>query len=263
MSAPSTNDPYRRLDYRRQIAWPKRIERESPFLMSELGRAPVRSVIDLGCGTGEHARHFAANGFRATGIDRSREQIETAREYEDECGALGPRFLCGEMADLPTLTSARFGAAICLGNVLPHLDEDDLTDALSALASRMHEKGRLIAQIVNYERLARRSDRHLPINVREDPESSGEIVFLRLLKADGDRHVLFYPSTLLLRPGATPPLEVKASAEVRLRAWRLHELREAFAAQGFRIDGVYGDMEAGLFDEAEAADLVVTAALES
>ena len=50
------------------IAWPARIRRESPFLEAALADLPDRSVADLGCGTGEHARHFAALGFRGLGV---------------------------------------------------------------------------------------------------------------------------------------------------------------------------------------------------
>ena len=53
------DDEYSRVNYRRLIAWKKRIVREAPFLRSLLGRAPDRSVIDLGCETGEHGAFFS------------------------------------------------------------------------------------------------------------------------------------------------------------------------------------------------------------
>ncbi|MBK9967495.1 MAG: hypothetical protein IPP07_22530 [Holophagales bacterium] len=49
------NDPYARLSYRRLIAWPARIQREAPFLREVLAGAPSKRLLDLGCGTGEHA----------------------------------------------------------------------------------------------------------------------------------------------------------------------------------------------------------------
>ncbi len=61
------------------IAWPARIEREAPFLREVLETAPEASVLDLGCGTGEHADFLASRGFRAVGIDRSEAQIAKAR----------------------------------------------------------------------------------------------------------------------------------------------------------------------------------------
>ena len=53
------NDPYSRTEYRRMVAWDARIERESPFLLRILDKAPAKSLVDLGCGTGEHVAFFA------------------------------------------------------------------------------------------------------------------------------------------------------------------------------------------------------------
>ena len=76
----SGDDLYSRVDYRRFVAWPKRIRREAPFLMEVLEKAPTRSVIDLGCGTGEHCRFLAGEGFEAVGLDRSASMLANAQE---------------------------------------------------------------------------------------------------------------------------------------------------------------------------------------
>ncbi len=254
-------DPYSRLNYRRLIAWPERIERESPFLTAELGRAPARSVLDLGCGTGEHVRHFAGGGVRAVGIDRSEEQIAKAREYERPGAPAGPAFLLGDLSELDALTDERFGLAICLGNLLPHLDDETLARVLPAVRRRLLPGGRLLIQLVNYERIFARGIRHLPLNFRDDPEGGGEIVFVRLLAPEADRRwIRFFPLTLTLAPGAEPPVALKAAKEVRLRAWPLAELETALAAAGFAVDGRHGNMTAGPYEAAESRDLVLTAA---
>ena len=255
----SIDSPYKRLSYRRLIAWPERMAREEPFLAAQIDRAPERSVLDLGCGTGEHARHLASRGIRTLGVDRSEAQIEAAREYEDEFPPHGPRFVLGSAEELAAVTEERFGAAICLGNVLPHFEDAALAATLAGLATVLVPGGRLVAQVVNYERIFAGDLRHLPVNLRPEPGGDGEIVFLRLLKRDGKRHVLFFPSTLTLRPGVEPPVAVEASKEVRLRAWRLQELESALGRAGFAVDGVFGDMEGGAFAAPTSSDLVVTA----
>lgn len=253
------DDPYRRFSYRRLIAWPERIARERPFLEREVERAPRPSLVDLGCGTGEHAALFASLGVETTGVDRSEEMLAKAREHEGRHPPYGPRFVLGDFAELEGLFEESFGAAICLGNVLPHIGDNELDRCLEAWAARLMPGGRLILQLLNYERIFERDVRHLPVNFRDDPESGGEIVFLRLMRRLDDAHVLFCPTTLRLSPESENPVEVHATRRVVLRAWRRPELEKRLAAAGFRVEAVYGDMTGGDYRRLESSDLVVVA----
>ncbi|MFX0095488.1 MAG: class I SAM-dependent methyltransferase, partial [Candidatus Hodarchaeota archaeon] len=44
-----------------------------------LGR-PLTSLLDLGCGTGNHVIHFARKGISVVGVDLSEEELEIARK---------------------------------------------------------------------------------------------------------------------------------------------------------------------------------------
>jgi SAM-dependent methyltransferase len=263
MTAERHEDPYSRVDYRRMIAWPARIEREAPLLREVLGTAPAASVLDLGCGTGEHAEFLAGQGFRTVGIDRSEAQIANARSYEGRHGEAGPRFVLGDFSRLDEHTDERFGAAIWLGNGLPHLEAGELAATLGGLARRLVSGGVLLLQLLNYERIRRQGIRHLPLNFRDDPEGSGEIVFLRLMTLDGPRHVRFNPMSLALRPGTEPPVELKSVREVRLRTWTAPELEAALAGAGFEVRSLHGDMTGGDYRAESSSDLVMTAARRS
>jgi SAM-dependent methyltransferase len=254
-------DPYHRVDYRRMVAWPARIEREAPFLRTALAAAPEASALDLGCGTGEHADFLAAEGFRTLGIDRSEAQIAKAREYEGRRGETGPRFLQGDFKSLAKHTRERFGAAIWLGNGLPHLEDDELETTLAELSARLLPGGVLLFQLLNYERIRRLEIRHLPLNFRDDPSEPGEIVFLRVMTLDGPRHVRFNPLSLALRPGGDPPAELKSANEVRLRTWTRPELEAILEAAGFQVRAVHGDMTGGDYEPEVSSDLVMVAGL--
>jgi len=263
MTEEQRDDPYHRVDYRRMIAWPARIEREAPFLGRFLAAAPDPSVLDLGCGTGEHADFLASQGFRTVGIDRSEAQITKAREYEGRHGEAGPRFVVGDFTALGEHTSERFGGAIWLGNGLPHLEDDELATALDGLAERLLPGGVLVLQLLNYERIRAHGIRHLPLNFRDDPAEPGEIVFLRLMTPDGSRHVRFNPTTLALRPGAEPAVELKGAREVRLRTWSRRALETALTAAGFAVREIHGDMIGGDYEAELSTDLVMVARLST
>ena len=250
------SDPYSRVDYRRLVAWPERIAREWPLLEKTLGAGPSRRLLDLGCGTGEHARFLAAKGFDVTGVDRSESMLTRALDQP-----LPPnlRFVEADLEMLDGAVEGRFGGAICLGNTLPHLRGRAALDRfLAALRRRLEPGAGGVIQIVNYERVFEGGLRHLPLNFRRDDEE-GEIVFLRLMEPHPDGSVTFFPSTLRLLPEEDPPLRVQASKRVDLSGWRRDELDEALAAAGFGEREFLGSFAGEPFEPASSADLLIVA----
>lgn len=249
------SDTYSRFDYRRMIAWPARIEREWPFLQRFLEAGPSRRILDLGCGTGEHARFLAGRGFEVIGIDRSPRMIARA------CDRPLPgnlEFLEGDLGEIDQLTSGTFGGALCVGNTLPHLtSEEDLTRFLGALRRRLEPPAAIVVQILNYDRIVSTNQRFLPLNFRDDDD--GEIVFLRLMTHHPDGMVSFFPSTLRLRPDADPPLHIESSRRVELKGWRVDELKAAFSQSGFNDIEAFGAFDGSPFAVEESQDLILVA----
>lgn len=250
--APDPNDPYSRLSYRRLIAWPARIQREAPFLREVLGAAPSRRILDLGCGTGEHARFLQEEGFEVTGVDASEAQLAQARE-----GGQGPEFVKGDLAALGEAVSGQFGGAIALGNGLPHLFADEMALFLSGLAGLLLPGSPVLFQLLNYDRILDQHITSLPLNVRED--DAERVVFLRLMDPRPDGTVLFNPTTLRWRPGEEPPVEVVTGKNVVLKGWRRAELEAALTVAEFRIDDVFGGIQRETWDAATSSDTVVLA----
>ncbi len=254
------SDPYSRLEYRRLIAWPKRIQREWPLLEKILaapkpGSGAPRRVLDLGCGTGEHSRFLVDQGFEVVGIDASASMFEKAIEAPLPTGL---SFVHGDLAEIEDLTDGRFSGGICLGNTLPHIRTDrELASFLRGLRRRLMPGARWILQLLNYERIVARKERHLPLNFR--PHDDGESVFLRLMEVEDDGRVLFFPTTLRFRPDADPPVTVAASKRVELRGWRLAELEAALDDAGFSERTLYGSFERRPFEPLESRDLIVVA----
>lgn len=254
---PATPDPYGRIHYRGLIAWPARLAREAPLLRRALGDAPL-DLLDLGCGTGEHARFLQALGHRVTGVDASPAQLAAAREAAPAGGDLPPlRFVEGDLAALADLVPPGFGGALCVGNTLPHLATAAALDRfLAGLASRLVPSAPVLLQLLNYDRILDKGERTFPVTLR--PGEDGETVFLRLMTPQADGTVIFTPATLRYRPGAEPPLVLVAAREVLLRGWRRAELEAALARAGFTAKEFLGDMTGGPWSPA-SQDLVVIA----
>jgi SAM-dependent methyltransferase len=101
---------------------PWEIGRPQPALaaLAETGALRGR-VLDVGCGTGEHALMAAGLGLEATGIDLAAAAIERAREKAAQRG-LDVRFVVGSVLDLSGL-GGQFDTVLDSG--LFHVLEDD------------------------------------------------------------------------------------------------------------------------------------------
>jgi SAM-dependent methyltransferase len=101
---------------------PWEIGRPQPALLvlAEAGAIHGR-VLDVGCGTGEHALLAASLGLEATGIDVAPAAIERARQKAAQRG-LDARFVVGSVLDLSSLGQL-FDTVIDSG--LFHVLEDD------------------------------------------------------------------------------------------------------------------------------------------
>lgn len=249
------DDPFSLIDYRRLIDWPTRLAREWPFFARALADAPSRRILDLGCGPGEHARLFVSHGFEVVGIDASEAQLANARE-QGESAAL--RFIKGDIADVEALTEGTFGAAICVGNTLPSVPNDERMSRLAdGLRRRLLPGARWVTQILNYDRVAATRQRALPVNVL--PDEDGELVFLRLMDPKPDGRVIFTPAMLRYRSGGDPPLELLAARHADMRGWRLAELEPILRAAGFDPIEALGGIDGAPFDAEASSDLVLVA----
>lgn len=73
-----------------------------------------RTILDAACGTGEHARHLAAEGFAVDGLDLDPSFVEIARRKNP-----GARIIHGDMADFHV--PHRYDAVVCLFSSIGYL----------------------------------------------------------------------------------------------------------------------------------------------
>jgi len=251
----SPTNHYAHIDYRRMIAWPKRLEREWTFLAPPFASLPSKRLLDLGCGTGEHARYFAEKGFEVVGVDASETMLERAKEDGVPAGV---QFLYGDLLHVEQVVAGTFGGAVCLGNTLAHImDQDALTQLFKGVRAVLLPGAPLVIQVLNYERLVHTGQRCLPLTFIQDED--GEAIFLRVMTHHADGSVTFTPSLLRYRTDGEPALEVITSHNVPLRGWKKAEMEAALEAAGFTVRELYGTMAAVPYADHDSTDLVVIA----
>jgi SAM-dependent methyltransferase len=89
-------------------------------VFAEYGDRKIRGVLDLGCGTGGHARPLAERGYTVVGVDRSPDMLRRARERGTtarfELGDI-TSFDLGETFDAVLMMFAVLGYVTCNADV--------------------------------------------------------------------------------------------------------------------------------------------------
>jgi SAM-dependent methyltransferase len=97
-------------------------------------------ILELGCGTGSHARRLAEYGYAITGIDRSEAMIRRAMQNKP---TVTPSLLEFSLADLRTFRSNRdFDVVLALFHVMSYqTSNDDLAAAIATVAAHLRPGG--------------------------------------------------------------------------------------------------------------------------
>src|SRR5206468_3380563 len=111
-------------------------------------RTPVKTVLDLGCGTGNHALPLARRGFSVTGVDRSPGMLEQAAQKSSASG-LGdkaPDFKQGDLRELDL--HQQFDAALMMFAVLGYqLTNENVASALATVRRHLKPGGLFVFDI--------------------------------------------------------------------------------------------------------------------
>ena len=104
-----------------EIAFDMNRKGEVDFLVHcfrRLARRPVRTVLDIACGTGPHLARLADRGYRMSGLDLSRRNIEFLRERLAAKGQQA-ELVVGDMTNFRLAKPV--DAAICMQDSQGHL----------------------------------------------------------------------------------------------------------------------------------------------
>jgi SAM-dependent methyltransferase len=102
---------------------------------------PIRTILDIGCGTGGHALQMARRGFKVTGVDRSGQMLSIARTKAASLKTdYSPVFREGDARTLNLAT--KFDAVMSMFAVISYLTaNDDLVEAFRATRKHLNEGG--------------------------------------------------------------------------------------------------------------------------
>ncbi|AUB41888.1 Ubiqui/menaqui biosynthesis C-methylase UbiE [Nostoc flagelliforme CCNUN1] len=126
-----------------------------------LNAAKVKTVLDLGCGTGNDVLRLVQQGFTVTGLDFSDEAVRQGREKSEKLG-LDAQFVVADMAKPLPFNKATFDAV--MSNVAIHMFSDRITRELFKEIRRIiRPNGLFVFHVNSTEDVLVRAERHPPM----------------------------------------------------------------------------------------------------
>ena len=118
----------------------KDYQAECDFLESIFSKyfsKPVRTILDLGCGTGKHDLILQKEGYKITGVDNSKEMLKIAKANLKNADI---NYIEGDIRNINL--NKKFDVIISLFHVFSYLtSNEDLDSAFSTVQKHLKENG--------------------------------------------------------------------------------------------------------------------------
>lgn len=110
--------------------------------LAECGNVKGKSVLDLGCGSGESSRRLARVGAEVSGIDNSEKMLAEARRLEKK-NQMGIKYASGDMTNLKQFPNPFDLIVACY--VFHYLPYEKLRETILLAAQNLRNGGKLVA----------------------------------------------------------------------------------------------------------------------
>ena len=214
---------------------------EMDFLIGQVTGAG--RILDVGCGTGNKTILFKDAAEKVFGADIDRNMLEKARAKHSAANVF---YLERGLGDLGgEFEACSLDAVLCLGNVLPHLNSlAKIQEALLEICGILRDGGKIILQILNYDRIIRGKIEDLPLL------ESGNVKFFRRNEWRGEQ--MFFITTLKLKNS-----DEEYSGGNPFYALTRKELEQSLALAGFEEVEFFGNFSGGAWNENSFLSLVI------
>jgi SAM-dependent methyltransferase len=246
-------------DYDRFVNWESRLAFELPFIEKTIAQVQKGDekpeVLDAACGTGMHAIALARRGYSAYGADLYPNMIERSRQNARDA-SVNVRFEVAGFGGLAKIFgNSSMDALVCLGNSLPHVeDEAALQATLDDFARVLRPGGVLLLQNRNFDKVMAQKSRWMEPQAHREGER--EWAFFRFYDFEPDGHIQFHIVTLY-REGRNNWQQTLRDTML----WPLlqTDLSQALITAGFSNLQFFGSMDGSPFLPEQSENLIVVA----
>jgi SAM-dependent methyltransferase len=217
------------------------------FLTRLFQKHGCRTIVDVGCGTGNHALGLSKIGYEVTGIDISPAMLRMAKK-KDRGRKI--QFIKGDMKDLGSIEfdeKKKFDAAISLGQVSSHLYTDqELKVFLDGLSAMLRKGGLFVLGARNASRINDEYLNRVILNRLINEEEMQLALLAQNSRDADDPNILVWRPIYLMKENGRVDFQVR---EHRLRWFEFSTLRKLLKTNGFEVEAVYSGPSGEKFNE--------------
>ena len=223
------------------VALQKRKELLSGFIAPQ-----IKNVADVGCGTGVDSIALSQLGVTVTSFDPSLDMINSAKTNSLR-QKVKLDFYNYAADEISKLLYDKFDLVVSLGNTLANIPFSKIGKSIKKLFKLMKKDGRVLIQILNYEKILRNKER-----------------IVNITKKDGEYFIRFYDfgkndlTFNILRFNADHSSK-KELISTKIFPYKSKELKKIFKAAGFKGIEFYGGLDKQAFNPNSSNDLVLFA----
>jgi ubiquinone/menaquinone biosynthesis C-methylase UbiE len=227
------------------------------FLDDLLRKHNFKSVIDIGCGTGNHTLRLSKLGYSVQGVDISQTMLKIARRKDENAKI---RFMQGDMKKLGKIVpkNEKFDAAICLGHPSSSLMTDsDVQAFLRGTHKILKNNGLLVFDARNAKKI---NEEYLNTLRLDHIVNEGKLQLLVLAYNTRDSQD---PSIIVWRPIFLKKENGKVDLQLRehkLRWFEFSSLKRIMTQCGFKLSAAYSGPHKEKFSEDEHVNIWLVAA---
>jgi len=231
--------------YDKMIDFDSALQKRKAFLSSFLDK-DCKTIADVGCGTGVDSIALSQLRLEVSSFDPSSEMINTAISNSEKHNCK-IKFYNHSADEISKTFYNKFDLVVTLGNTFANIPISKIEKSVGRLFKLLKKDGRVLIQILNYEKILREKER-----------------IVNITKRDGEYFIRFYDfgkkdlTFNILRFNADQTTK-KELISTKIFPYTSKELKSIFKRTGFKSIELFGSLDKKPFDSIISNDLILFA----
>jgi ubiquinone/menaquinone biosynthesis C-methylase UbiE len=222
------------------------------FLNNLFKEHGCRSIIDVGCGTGNHSLRLSTLGYEVVGVDISPTMLKIAKKKEKEAKV---KFIQGDMRKLQKVVreNRRFDAAICLGQAFSNMITNrDIHAFLCGLHKILKKDGLFIFNARNAKKINEEYLNKIRLDHTLVEKRLQLLVLVYNTRHPRNQNVIVWRPIYLMKENDKVDFQMR---EHKLRWIHFSVLKKMLTESSFKVVSMYSGNTKEKFDEDEHTNM--------